>query len=148
MVHGGATGLGTGGLVGRVVPATIAPSRPSTSTLHETPRTRAPGPHAFSQDAPVTQGNSPAAERGWWWPPWTGPGTCSQPLGALRAQTCARLPSGQRRRGHLNSGRWGGLTGEGSFQVLMELWGCRGGMGGETMGGQEACRRLRVCRQS
>lgn len=74
---------GQRGLVGRAVPATVAPSRPSTSTLHETPSTRALDPHGFSQDAPVTQGNSPAAERGRWWLPGTGPGTCSQPLEAL-----------------------------------------------------------------
>ena len=75
------------------------PPIPTPSPFTRPPAPAAPGPHSFPQGAPVTQGNSPAAERGWWWPPWTGPGTCSQPLEALKVQMCAWSPSGQRRQG-------------------------------------------------
>lgn len=95
----GPQACGQRGLVGGVAPASVPPSHPSTFPLHETPSTSSPRSPLFPSDAPVTQGNSPAAERGWWWPPWTGPGTCSQPLEALKVQMCAWSPSGQRRQG-------------------------------------------------
>lgn len=38
-------------------------------------------------------------------------------------------------REHLLSGRLGVLTGEGGSQVLMEVWGYRGTLGRETLGG-------------
>lgn len=114
-------------VVGRAAPASVPSQHP---TLHKSPAPAVPGPHP-PQDAPVTQGDSPAAEGVWWQLPGTGPGTCSQPLGALRGQGGDGHPQDRGAmhilgRGRLIPGRQGGLTHEGGSQLLTELWGAGG----------------------